>query len=152
MSEVNAQLELLLPVMMECLESGHSFTFSPKGVSMLPMLKEGRDTVTLSPICGELRKYDLPLYRRPDGKFILHRVVETGASYTCVGDNQFQLEKGVDPSWCIAVVTSFRHNGKEYRSDQLSYRIYCVLWHRTRRLRWFWSRGVHKLERIFGIR
>jgi len=149
LSEVNVRLEELLPIMTECLEAGHSYTFTPRGISMLPMLKGGRDTVTLSPIRGELRKYDLPLYRRPDGKFILHRIVKTGTTYTCVGDNQFIPEEGVERSWLIAVVTAFRRNGKEYRCDQLSYRIYCVLWHHTRRLRWYWFRGKQKLKRIF---
>ncbi|MBR4959472.1 MAG: S24/S26 family peptidase [Clostridia bacterium] len=149
MSELNVRLEELLPIMTECLEAGHSYTFTPRGISMLPMLRGGRDTVTLSPIQGELRKYDLPLYRRPDGKFILHRIVKTGTTYTCAGDNQFILEEGVERSWFIAVVTSFRRNGKEYRCDQLSYRIYCVLWHHTRRLRWFWFRVKRKLKRIF---
>lgn len=150
MSEYNVRLEELLPIMTECLEAGHSFTFSPRGISMLPMLKGGRDTVTLSPIRGELRKYDLALYRRPNGQFILHRIVKTGKTYTCVGDNQFYLEKGVEASWFIAVVTSFRRDGKAYSSDQLSYRVYCVLWHHTRLLRWVCVRGCQKLKLFFG--
>ena len=69
------QMDELMPLILERLAAGQDVRFSPRGVSMLPMLRQGRDTVTLSPVTGRLRKYDLPLYRREDGRYVLHRVV-----------------------------------------------------------------------------
>ena len=149
MCEYTVKLEELLPIMTECLEAGRSFTFSPHGISMLPMLRDGIDTVTLSQPKGPLHKYDLPLYRRPDGKFILHRIVKNGETYTCVGDNQFGLETGVDPSWIIAVVTSFTRNGKTHSVEEWTYRLYCIFWHHTRMIRRYWRGGVHRIKRVF---
>ena len=68
----------------EKLETGGLVTFNPKGTSMLPMLRDGDDTVVLSKPKGRLHLFDLPLYRRKDGSYVLHRVVNFGSdgSYT----------------------------------------------------------------------
>ena len=47
-----------------------------RGVSMMPMLRQGRDSVELSPLPEKLHKYDLPVYRRGDGQFVMHRIVD----------------------------------------------------------------------------
>ena len=139
-------LEQLLPLMQEYLENGKRVTFSPRGTSMLPMLREGRDTVTLSPLPGKLKKYDLPLYRRDDGQFVLHRIVEVEDTYTCMGDNQFVREYGIRQDQLIGLVTAFQRDGKEYAVTDLRYRIYCRIWHYSRQLRrvlrgiWGWLR------------
>jgi len=101
--------------------------------------------VTLSPISGRLSKYDLPLYRRPDGKFVLHRIVRVEKDgYTCIGDNQFSYEYGVCQTWMIAVVTKFHRDGRAVSVKQWQYRLYCIVWHRTR----FFRRIVRKIGRI----
>ena len=86
----------LMPLIEEQLESGQSVRFSPKGVSMLPMLRQGRDQVTLTALHGSPKKYDILLYRRGNGSFVLHRVVKIGNTYTCIGDNQFVYEKAYE--------------------------------------------------------
>lgn len=151
MSEYKVQLEELLPVIEECLETGHSFTFSPYGVSMLPMLRPGRDTVTLAPLPERLRKYDLPLYRRPDGKFILHRIVDVkdDGTCTCIGDHQFRAENGVKREWMIAVVTKFTRDGREHSVREGGYRLYCRILHHTRKLRGFMQRVKGYLHNHF---
>ena len=44
------------------------------GVSMYPLLRDGRDSVVIRPPEGRLRKYDVPLYR-VGPKYVLHRIV-----------------------------------------------------------------------------
>lgn len=46
------------------------------GDSMMPMLRNRRDTVKIVPAETPLKKYDLPLYRRPTGECVLHRIVK----------------------------------------------------------------------------
>ena len=83
-------LDALMPLFREQLEAGQSVRFSPRGVSMLPMLRQGIDSVVLSPLPGALRKYDLPLYRYPSGKYVLHRIVKVREqAYLCMGDNTY---------------------------------------------------------------
>ena len=148
MAERNVHMEDLMPLISESLAAGRSIRFSPKGISMLPMLRQGRDTVTLSAVEGTLRKYDIPLYRRDTGAYVLHRVVVVEETYTCIGDNQFALETGIRPDQIIGVVTAFTRKGKDYTVKDGRYRLYCVLWHWSRPARLFYIRVRRKLGRI----
>lgn len=139
----------LMPLMRERLAAGQSVCFTPKGVSMLPMLRQGRDTVTLSPITGKLKKYDLPLYQRSNGKYVLHRIVRVGETYTCSGDNQVVLEHGLTQEQMIAVVTAYTRDGKNHSVSSIGYRLYCRLWHHTRLIRRIWRGLRRRLARRF---
>lgn len=146
--EYYTQLDNLMPLFRERLAAGQKIQFSPRGISMLPMLRQGKDSVILSPIPEKLKKYDLPLYQREDGKYILHRIVEVGRTYTCIGDNQFHYECGVRREQMIALVTGFTREDKEISVENRMYRIYCVVWHRSRSLRYFIFRIKRKLRRM----
>ena len=146
-TEYVTQLDALMPLMKERLAAGQTVRFSPRGISMLPMLRQGMDSVVLSPVPEQLRKYDLPLYQRDDGKYVLHRVVKAGQTYTCVGDNQFDLEPGLRHVQMIALVTSFYRGDREYQVTAPAYRLYCRFWHITRPLRHFWRRGIGWIRR-----
>ena len=136
-----------MPLIKEQLAAGHSVRFSPRGVSMLPMLRQGIDSVVFAPVPETLRKYDLPLYQRENGQYILHRIVEVGQTYPCVGDNQFALEPGLTHSKMIALVSGF-YRGKTYYSvSHWGYKLYCRFWHVSRPLRHFWRRGIGWLKR-----
>lgn len=147
MPETSIRLAELLPLMQERLAAGESVQFTPQGTSMRPMLYGGRDQVVLSPLPEKLKKYDLPLYRRDNGQFVLHRIVKTGKNYTCIGDNQFLLEPGVQQGQMIALVTGFCRKGKCYRVDGVGYRLYCRLWHWTRPVRGFACRCYYGIAR-----
>lgn len=142
-----AAMHELMPLFREQLEAGRKVRFSPQGVSMMPMLRPGIDAVVLSAVTGRLQKYDLPLYQRENGAYILHRIVEAGDTYTCIGDNQFVPERGVEHGQMIAVVTAFYRGGREISVRNPGYRIYCRLWHKTRRFRKFLYRCVNFLRR-----
>ncbi|MBQ8894631.1 MAG: S24/S26 family peptidase [Clostridia bacterium] len=144
------QLESLMPLIREGLNAGRSVRFSPRGISMLPMLRQGIDSVVLSPLPEQLKKYDILFYQRDNGKYILHRIVEVGETYTCMGDNQFVPEHGLTDVNAIAVVTAF-YRGERFCSVKSPiYRLYCVLWYRSRHLRHFWQRGIRWLRRHLG--
>lgn len=132
------RLEDLMPLIREHLAAGQSVRFSPRGTSMLPMLRQGIDSVVLSPLPEKLRKYDLPLYERSSGHYVLHRIVKAEDSYTCVGDNQFDLEPGLRSEQMIAVVTSFYRGDREWKMNDFRYRAYCCIWHHSRPLRKRW--------------
>lgn len=139
----------VMSLIQESLSDGKSVRFSPRGISMLPMLRQDIDSVVLSPISGKLKKYDLPLYQRENGKYVLHRVIRAGETYTLMGDNQFQEEPGIRQDQLLAMVTGF-YRGENYHSvNEPAYRFYCRLWHYSRPLRHFWRRGVNFLRRKF---
>lgn len=140
-------LDAMMPLILERLAEGGTVRFTPHGSSMRPMLVGGRDQVVLAPVPPRLRKYDLPLYRRADGRYVLHRVVHVGEDYTCIGDNQYTLEPHLTHDQMLAVVVAFVRNGRTHSVTSLGYRLYCRLWHHTRPLRHFVVRGVGFVRR-----
>ena len=134
------QLDELMPLFRETLAEGKNVTFYPRGISMLPMIRQGKDSVTLKPISGRLKKYDIPLYQRDNGGYVLHRVVKVGETYTCIGDNQFVEERGLRHDQMIAVVSSFTRNGKIIPMTDVRYQLYCRFWHFSRPARYFLRR------------
>ena len=136
-----------MPLIRECLTAGQTVRILPRGVSMLPMLRQEIDSVVLSAIPEKLQKYDLPLYQRDDGKYILHRIVEAGETYTCIGDNQFVEETGIRHDQMIALVTGFYRGETCHSVEEPGYRFYCRFWHYSRPVRHFWRRGIGWLRR-----
>ncbi|MBR0540683.1 MAG: S24/S26 family peptidase [Clostridia bacterium] len=123
------RLEDLAPVIEEELAAGGQFEISIKGTSMLPLLVQGRDTVTLTAVNEPLEKYDIPLYRRKDGGFVLHRVVKAeNGCYTMCGDNQWVLEKGIEHSQVIGKVCKITRKGKCFETTNSRYKLYCRVW------------------------
>ncbi len=147
--EKGIELKELLSLMEESLAAGRTVRFSPRGISMLPMLRQGKDSVILSPVSGKLHKYDIPFYRRDDGSFILHRIIQADETYTCMGDNQFEKETGVRQDQLIAVVTAFTRGEREYKVSSLRYGIYCRFWHYSRPVRHLLKRTKSFLRRRF---
>lgn len=137
-----------MPLIRERLADGQSVKFAPKGTSMLPMLRQGVDTVELSPFSGKLEKYDLPLYQRDNGQYVLHRIIAVGETYTCIGDNQFASEPGLRHDQMIALVTAFTRDGKRIEVTAPGYQCYCRFWCATRPVRHLWRGGVGLLKRL----
>lgn len=141
-------IEVLMPLMLEHLASGQSVAFSPQGESMLPMLRSGKDSVILSPAPERLKKYDVALYQRENGRYILHRVVKVeGDAYVMIGDHQLRFEGSVSHSQILAVVTAFYRNGKYHTVTEPGYRLYCSLMNHCRRAYLFVARPYYRLRR-----
>ena len=140
MHNISVNLEQIYPLIQEQLAAGESVQFTPRGVSMRPMIYGDRDQVILSPAPAKLRKYDIPLYRRNGGQFVLHRIVKVGENYTCIGDNQYVYEPGVRHDQVIGVTTGFIRNGKQHSVHSVSYWLYCRFWHYSRPVRKFCRR------------
>lgn len=137
-----------MPIIEERIALGHSVALSVRGTSMLPTLKEGRDSVVLSPINGELKRYDIPLYKRRDGGYVIHRIVGLcDGKYTMAGDNQYVYEKGIEQSQIIAVVTAIRRDGREILTDSKKHRLWARFLHHTRFVRFLPVRAVGRLKR-----
>lgn len=119
-------LDNLSPIFLTMLSENVNFTLGVTGTSMLPMLKPGRDQVELTN-CRQwnFKKGDIPLCRRPNGQYVLHRIVRVRQSgYYLCGDNQAFVEKNITRGNIIAVVNRFRWNGKWHDCGELGYQIY----------------------------
>ncbi len=115
-------LEELYPLIADVIASGESFRLYPRGTSMEPMLYAGRDSVMLGAV-DKIENGDVLLYRRKNGAFVLHRLIEKrGGTLTMCGDHQCDLEYGIEESQVLAKVVGY-YVGDEYRSlDSKEYR------------------------------
>lgn len=121
-------MEEIVPLILEVIESGGEFRLSPRGTSMLPLLREGRDSVVLvSP--AHPTKRDIYLYRRENGTYVLHRLLkltENGEPIFC-GDNQTVLERGVPRENILARVCAIYRGEKRISVTAFRYRLYVAL-------------------------
>ncbi|AOY78480.1 hypothetical protein BJL90_20270 [Clostridium formicaceticum] len=116
--------------MTEVMEKGGEVIFTVTGNSMAPMLHHRRDKVCIvKPQEKPLKKYDVPLFLRKDGKYILHRIVAVKEEgYVVIGDNQWVKEYPVSFYQVMGVVKGFWREGKYISCDDFWYRVYCRLW------------------------
>lgn len=128
----NLTMDELFPLICEALSSGASISFIPNGTSMLPFIRPGRDSVTLSPLPETLSFGDIVLYRRSSGQNIMHRIIgKDKEGYIFCGDNQVTSEKGISRDMMTAIVSSVCRDGEtvdlENDKDYLSYKKRTVL-------------------------
>lgn len=108
-------LEDMLPFIEEAFSRGTDFQIPVTGTSMNPLLYQNRDFVRLVKPQLPLSVGDIPLYRRNDGAFVLHRIVgiKDNGEYILCGDNQFILEYGIKDENIIGVARTLVIDGKE---------------------------------------
>lgn len=129
------------------LESGGEFRLYPKGTSMLPLIVQGRDSVSL--VKSESYKAgDIAFYLRCDGHYVLHRIIrEENGSFTMCGDNQRVLEQGIEPSQIIGKVKYVHRKDKKIAEGDFLYCVYKTLWRS-----FFIRRAYFFLRRIGGMK
>ncbi|MBO4219680.1 MAG: S24/S26 family peptidase [Clostridia bacterium] len=113
----------------EILKDEGRLVYSNVGTSMQPLIRQGRDLLIIERTAGRLKKYDVPLYRRANGQYVLHRIIKVRPDdYVLRGDNQLYREKGVTDGQILGVLTAVVRDGKEILVTATSYRIYVRIW------------------------
>ncbi len=127
----------LEPLILESIGSGSEFVLKTHGTSMLPMLSDGKDSVVLIKAKPELEKYDVALYKREGGQFVLHRVVGKDKNgYIFRGDNQTVNEHGIKHEQIIAEMTAYIKAGERIDITSEKYKKYL----KTLKLRYIYKR------------
>ncbi|MCR5022367.1 S24/S26 family peptidase [Ruminococcus sp.] len=99
------------------------------GDSMKPLIRQDRDILIIEKKEGRLKKYDVPLYKRDSGQYVLHRVLKVRSDdYVICGDNRYSKEYGITDRNIIGVLTAVVRNGREIPMTDIRYRIYVHLW------------------------
>lgn len=147
--QINVALDDIMPIIAEQLQAGGNVTFGPKGVSMLPLIRQNIDSVVISPYCGKLKKYDVPLYKRENGQYVLHRVIgfKNGA-YVMRGDNQYQKEYGITDKQIIGVMSAVVKPEKKISVNDSEYVRYARKRVFSQSLHAFASKIKSRLKRI----
>lgn len=153
---VGVSLDLFTPVMAECFAAGQEVVWTITGNSMSPFLLDKRDQVVLV-ACdpATLQPGDVPLFRRANGQYVLHRIVERDDGktrtrwgeaetlpsrcdhlcYTMLGDAQWQEEPNITPDQIVACAVAFIRRGKRWECRSDAYRRNRLRWHRWLGLR-----------------
>lgn len=144
------RLEELFPLISQTLDAGGKVCLPVTGTSMYPTILGGRDQIVLEHPDRPYKKYDLPLYRRASGQFVLHRIiaVEKDGSFTCCGDHQWKKETGLKPEQMLALTVSITRKGKTFSADHPKYVRWVRFWVLIRPLRAaYYSVGI-RLSRL----
>ena len=95
----------------DVLSSNGQYVGPTVGVSMLPMLKNRRDTIVVSKKTERLQPLDVALYKRGNA-YVLHRVLRvTDTGYIIRGDNCY-ADEIVPEDNVIGVLTEFFRKDK----------------------------------------
>ena len=133
----------------EILESEGRLIYSNVGDSMLPVIRQGRDLLVIERTSGRLKQYDVPLYRRDTGQYVLHRVLKVRErDYVLCGDNRWGRETGITDRHVLGVLTAIIREGKTLSVTDRRYRIYVHLWCDLFPLRAVLLKGIHALKRM----
>lgn len=113
----------------EEIEKSGKIIYTNVGDSMMPFIKQGRDVLVISRAEGRLKRYDVPLYKRDSGQYVLHRILKVRENdYIICGDNRCNREYGITDKHIIGVLTGIIRDGREIPVTDRKYRIYVHLW------------------------
>ncbi len=99
--------------------------YSNVGDSMFPLIQP-RDLLIIKKWDGtSLKKYDIPLYKRDNGQYVLHRVIKVRKhEYVLCGDNRRRKETGISDRHILGVLTAIVRDGKTLSLGAAHYRHY----------------------------
>ena len=124
--------------------------YTNRGDSMMPLIKQDRDLLVIKrKPKRRLKKYDVPLYKRDNGQYVLHRILEVRKhDYVICGDNRWNKEYGITDRHIIGVLTAVIRNGKEIKVTDFKYKVYVHLWCDLFPVRAFIVHVISKLKRV----
>ena len=122
------------------------------GDSMLPFIKQGRDVLIIERASSALKKYDVPLYKRDSGQYVLHRIHKVRQDgYVLCGDNRAFRESGVKDGQIIGVLTGIIRGDKKIMRDSFLFKLYAHLGCDTYFIRYILHKFTALFRRIFKL-
>lgn len=145
MNKLEIELKEIWPLINEVISTGGSFRLFHKGQSMMPLLREGKDSVSLVK-ATDIKKNDIVVYVRASGQLVMHRVVKIkGDELIMCGDNQAVLEHGITKSNVLAKVEGFYRDDTYVELTDKRYLKYVKkLPFRRFKIRWLFRLGINK--------
>ncbi len=145
MNKLEVDLKEIWPLIDEVISTGGRFRLFHKGKSMMPLLREGKDSVSLVKP-DELKKNDIVLYERKSGQLVMHRIVKVkGKELIMCGDNQALLERNLSQENVLAKVEGFYRDDTYVELTNKEYLKYVKrLPFRRFKIRWLFRLGINK--------
>lgn len=135
MKIVEKEMAQLVAVIEQPLKEGKEAAFTVRGNSMWPLLLSGRDKVAVKQF-DKYRKYDVVLYRRESGKYVLHRIIGVkNNAFVLAGDGETEKEYPIYPEQILAKAISGVRKGKPFSCNTFGFKAYSRFWVAFFRLR-----------------
>ena len=132
----------------QLIEAGRRVTFCPKGQSMWPFIRGGRDNVILM-APGILRRGDILLAEIRPGSYVLHRLIrQEGEQLFLMGDGNVRAIEPCTQAQVIAKVATLIRDGRYIDCDGRVFRRYSFWWMKLAPVR----RYLLGIGRRIGIR
>ncbi len=123
--------DILIPIVLESVNSGSDARLKISGFSMYPLVSNWRDSVLLTKV-DSIKKGDVPLIKRDDGSYVLHRVVKIkDGKLGLRGDYEQKIEYPVSAENVVAVAKGFYRNERFISCDSMLYKFYKMFWMNT---------------------
>lgn len=91
---------------------------------MYPLILEHRDVLTIVRADNPIKKYDVVLFKRDSGAYVLHRCLGfKGDKYIMCGDNQYRKEL-IEKRHILGVLTQINRDGNILTMDDPKYLKY----------------------------
>ncbi|WP_242876347.1 S24/S26 family peptidase [Desulfosporosinus hippei] len=129
----------LFPLISEILNYGQSTKLAVSGNSMYPFLRDSIDSVELTKgDFPELAKGDIVMIQRPEGNYVMHRIITKKKDcFFIVGDAQQWIEGPLYPHQLVAKVTAIWRKNKRISCSSSWLRLLSAMWLYLRPFRYF---------------
>ena len=108
----------------EVLAEKGTLIYTNVGDSMYPLIKP-RDLLVIKRAELPLKRLDIPLYKRDNGQYVLHRIIKVRKDdYLICGDNRVGVESGITDRHMIGVLTDIIRSGETISVYSAKNRIY----------------------------
>lgn len=126
--KIKPSITELAPLIVQSLDSGKDIKLTVTGYSMYPLLRDDTDNVIIEK-SDSFRKYDVVLYKRQNGQYVLHRILcERNGSFVIAGDNETVKEYPVEHTDCIGKVKLFERGRHIFTPHTPWYMLYSRVW------------------------
>jgi len=119
------------PLLIELIRAGQTVKMTVTGNSMYPFLRHLKDSVLLTgPSRCPIKKGRIVLVCKPDGSYVLHRIVKLrGDCFWMLGDAQTIMEGPFSTDSIIATVKNVSKKRFTISTDSCLWRSMSFLWH-----------------------
>lgn len=120
------------------------------GESMRPLVRKGKDLVTLAPVQRDVRRGDVVLLRDGAGRYVVHRVWKTnGQMVQTLGDGSWAEDAWIEQKSVLALAVAVKRGRRTVRIDNGFARLLGRVWQAGRPVRSKWRAGRVCIWRIY---
>ena len=140
----------------EVLNCDGRLVYTNVGVSMMPLIREGKDVLRIEKCdASTLKKYDVLLFRRKNikgrGEYVLHRIIKIlpDNKFWIVGDNCTEGET-VDAEMILGILKGINRDKKAVDFNGIKYRLYILFWCAPYRFRFTFLKAKRFIKYVIG--